>query len=91
MVSDTSLSLSIFLLFLCLATRALTYFSNVLLLSSEICGRATMKPRSRIIGGQDAQFGEFPWQVHIKIAKHQCGGALVNRDYVVTAAHCVYQ
>ena len=50
-----------------------------------------MKPHSCIIGRQDAQFAEFAWRVHIKIAKHQCGGALANRDYVVTAAHCVYQ
>lgn len=49
------------------------------------------KPRSRIIGGQDAYFGEFPWQVHIKITKHQCGGALVNSRFIVTAAHCIYQ
>ena len=67
------------------------YNINYFFLLVEICGRPTAKPRSRIIGGQDAYFGEFPWQVHIKIAKHQCGGALVNRDYVVTAAHCVYQ
>lgn len=49
------------------------------------------KPRSRIIGGQDAFFGEFPWQVHIKITKHQCGGALINSQFIVTAAHCIYQ
>jgi len=49
------------------------------------------KPRARIIGGQEAYFGEFPWQVHIKIQKHQCGGALLNNRYIVTAAHCIYQ
>ncbi|RWS17620.1 Plasma kallikrein-like protein, partial [Dinothrombium tinctorium] len=49
------------------------------------------KPTNRIIGGQDAYFGEFPWQVHIKISKHQCGGALVGNCFVVTAAHCVYK
>ncbi|UXI18385.1 hypothetical protein NH340_JMT04328 [Sarcoptes scabiei] len=57
----------------------------------DICGKPISKPRSRIIGGQDAYFGEFPWQVHIKITKHQCGGALVNSRFIVTAAHCIYQ
>lgn len=60
-------------------------------IGDDVCGKPIAKPTSRIIGGQDAYFGEFPWQVHIKISKHQCGGALVNRYYVVTAAHCVYQ
>ena len=46
---------------------------------------------SRIVGGEDALFGEFPWQVLIKIASHQCGGSIINRRFVVTAAHCVYK
>ncbi|KAG9510492.1 Serine proteinase stubble, partial [Fragariocoptes setiger] len=56
----------------------------------EVCGRTIPSPTSRIIGGEGARFGEFPYQVHIKIAKHQCGGALVDRQSIVTAAHCVY-
>lgn len=30
----------------------------------------------RIIGGKQALFGEFPWQVYIKISSYQCGGVL---------------
>lgn len=58
-------------------------------LNKEICGKPRVKFTSRIIGGDDAQFGEFPWQVLIKIGGRQCGGTLVNRQHVVTAAHCV--
>ncbi|KAH9388840.1 DNA topoisomerase 2-beta [Tyrophagus putrescentiae] len=46
--------------------------------------------KSRIIGGQDAYYGEIPWMVHIKITKHQCGGALINEQFVITAAHCIF-
>ncbi|RWS30337.1 serine protease 27-like protein, partial [Leptotrombidium deliense] len=60
-------------------------------IDDDICGKPVSKPTNRIIGGQDAYYGEFPWQVHIKIAKHQCGGALVGNCFVVTAAHCVYK
>ncbi|XP_076314980.1 transmembrane protease serine 9-like [Tachypleus tridentatus] len=55
------------------------------------CGRPIAKPQSRIIGGQDALYGEFPWQAHIKISRQQCGGALVSENFVVTAAHCVHK
>lgn len=30
---------------------------------NTVCGKPRAKPRSRIIGGQDAFYGEFPWQV----------------------------
>lgn len=45
----------------------------------------------RIIGGQKAKFAELPWQVHIRISSYQCGGVLLNHQYVATAAHCVHQ
>ncbi|KAF8763943.1 Serine proteinase stubble like protein [Argiope bruennichi] len=55
------------------------------------CGIPRAKPQSRIIGGNDAMYGEFPWQAHIKLNKQQCGGVLLNQRYVLTAAHCIYQ
>lgn len=49
----------------------------------------------RIIGGWDAQPGEFPYQVSVRSTRrsansgHFCGGAILNATVVVTAAHCV--
>lgn len=45
----------------------------------------------RIIGGNEARFGEFPWQAHIRISGYQCGGVLINHYFVATAAHCVHK
>ncbi|XP_044873115.1 serine protease 27-like [Mauremys mutica] len=49
---------------------------------------------SRIIGGQDAQEGRWPWQVSVQKydKKHEydhiCGGSLISAQWVVSAAHC---
>ncbi|CAG9136935.1 unnamed protein product [Plutella xylostella] len=45
--------------------------------------------QKRIIGGRAARFAEFPWQAHVRISEFQCGGVLVSRWFVATAAHCV--
>ncbi|XP_038145884.1 suppressor of tumorigenicity 14 protein homolog [Cyprinodon tularosa] len=55
------------------------------------CGKKKLKSTVRIVGGQDAEDGEFPWQVslHVKSYGHVCGGSLISPKWVVTAAHCV--
>lgn len=47
--------------------------------------------QKRIIGGRTANFAEYPWQAHIRIAEFQCGGVLVSHNIVATAAHCIQQ
>ncbi|MWB77688.1 trypsin-like serine protease [Pseudooceanicola sp. 216_PA32_1] len=51
----------------------------------------------RVIGGEVAANGAWPWQVGLVIAgrdvgpeSHFCGGSLVLDTWVLTAAHCVY-
>lgn len=52
------------------------------------CGRSGGRI-SRIVGGKEAEFGQFPWQAFIQVAGSRCGGTLVSRQHVVTAGHCV--
>ncbi|KAI5621375.1 hypothetical protein C0J50_19310, partial [Silurus asotus] len=45
---------------------------------------------SGIIGGKEAKPHSRPYIVSVQIDKHhKCGGLLIRKDYVLTAAHCV--
>jgi len=44
----------------------------------------------RIVGGEDANRGEFPHMIQLQYGdSHMCGASLIKQDYVLTAAHCV--
>ncbi|XP_032086976.1 chymotrypsinogen A-like [Thamnophis elegans] len=61
---------------------------------ADACGNPAIKPvitgYSRIVNGEDAMPGSWPWQASLQEASgwHFCGGSLVNENWVVTAAHC---
>lgn len=41
--------------------------------------------RNLIVDGQAATPHEYPWQVYLTMG---CGGSIISRDWVLTAAHC---
>ena len=68
-----------------------------MLLDHKICGDSNS---DRIIGGKNASMGAYPWIVRIGYDSdsntnkkgevvYRCGGTLINKIHVVTAAHCV--
>ncbi|XP_037610760.1 tryptase isoform X1 [Sebastes umbrosus] len=59
---------------------------------AQDCGIAPLS--TRIVGGEDAKAGSWPWQVSVHIhvpgfRQHICGGTLISNQWVLTAGHCI--
>ena len=62
-----------------------------------MCGEPSRS--NRIIGGTESTAHAWPWMCSFQLRfshadgykyNHVCGCAIVNNDWVITAAHCVY-
>ncbi|XP_036067226.1 tryptase gamma, partial [Oryzias melastigma] len=57
---------------------------------TDVCGKAALntKAETRIVGGQAAAAGSWPWQARLTIRGALCGGSLINSQWILSAAHC---
>ncbi|XP_005397603.1 PREDICTED: serine protease 40-like [Chinchilla lanigera] len=54
---------------------------------SEVCGRPAY--RGKIFGGNKANPERWPWQASLLLhGRHICGASLIDRNWVISAAHC---
>nr|XP_055023657.1 chymotrypsin-like elastase family member 2A [Misgurnus anguillicaudatus] len=59
------------------------------------CGQPKIDPiPSRVVGGTNVRPNSWPWQASFQYQSgssfyHTCGGTLISREWVLTAAHCV--
>uniref|UniRef100_A0A8C9HBY5 Peptidase S1 domain-containing protein n=1 Tax=Piliocolobus tephrosceles TaxID=591936 RepID=A0A8C9HBY5_9PRIM len=57
---------------------------------SPAAGQSRGKRFARIIGGFQSPDRKWPWQVSLQTSnRHICGGSLIARRWVLTAAHCI--
>uniref|UniRef100_UPI0037E8FCEC serine protease 27 n=1 Tax=Semicossyphus pulcher TaxID=241346 RepID=UPI0037E8FCEC len=74
-----------------LSSAIFWFLTGIFASIAQQCGRAPLV-ENRIVGGMDAAEGAWPWQVDVTLqtdtSRHICGGSIITRNWVLSAAHC---
>ncbi|KAF2888476.1 hypothetical protein ILUMI_17697, partial [Ignelater luminosus] len=72
------------------ATNFIMYQLILLSVIATVCLASPLPDSGRVVNGTNAKEGEIPYIVSVRVNKTPfCGGSILDRTHILTAAHCV--
>ncbi|CAD6214081.1 GSCOCT00011125001.2-RA-CDS [Cotesia congregata] len=66
------------------------FISSAVVIADPLRSNLDLKNSARIVGGNNADIEDFPYQVNFLLDKlDECGGAIISDKWVLTSASCL--